>query len=67
MDVSAIASMSSGIAMAKTQDAVQMAVLKKAMDQQGAAVLPLIAAATGTGGSTVNSPAHLGQSVDVFA
>ncbi|HTJ97833.1 MAG TPA: YjfB family protein [Rhodocyclaceae bacterium] len=63
MDVSSIAALSSDMAAAKAQDSVQLAVLKKAMDQQGAAVLPLIAAATG---AAVN-PAHLGQSVDVFA
>lgn len=62
--VSMIAGMSTELAMAQTQSAVGNAVLKKVLEQQGAAVLPLIAAATGI--STANSPAHLGQSVDVF-
>lgn len=62
MEVSTIAAMSSSLAMAKTQDAVALAVLKKAMDQQGAAVLPLIAAAT----SAPLTGASIGQNVDVF-
>ena len=59
---SMIANMSSQLAAIRTQNSVSNAVLKKALEQQGAAILPLIAAAT-----AANSPAHLGQNIDVYA
>ncbi len=66
--VSLAAAMSADVAAAKTQEAASMAVLKMTMEQQGAAILPLIQAATGvsTAPASANSPAHLGQSIDVF-
>ena len=66
--VSMVAAISTSLAQAQTQDAIGNAVLKQAMNQQGAAVMPLIEAATGisVATSTANSPPNLGQNVDTF-
>jgi hypothetical protein len=64
MDTSAIASLATDMAQARTQQAVQVAVLKKAMDVQASGALQLIAAAAQV---VTNNPPHLGNSVDTFA
>ena len=67
MDVSSIAAASTEMSMARTQNAVSLAVLKKAMDQQGSAALALISAATQSMPAASSGPANLGQNIDVFA
>lgn len=44
MDVSSIAALATEMATVRTQQAVSMAVLKKALDQQGSAALSLLQA-----------------------
>lgn len=71
MDVSAIAALATDMSAARTQQAVSMAVLKMAMDQQGSAALALLeATAQSTAEITSTSaPASdtLGQNIDTFA
>ena len=64
MDVAAIGSLSTALAGAKTEDAVQTSVLKKALDIQAQSAMQLIEGAAQTG---TTNPAHLGNNVDVFA
>jgi hypothetical protein len=64
MDTTAIASLATDMAQARTQQAVQVAVLKKAMDVQANGALQLVQAAAQV---VVNNPPHLGNSVDTFA
>ena len=59
MDVSAIASLATQMSQVQTADAVQVAVLKKAMDIQEQSALQLLQAVPG-------NPAHLGNNVDQF-
>jgi hypothetical protein len=59
MDVSAIASLSTQMSQAQTADAVQVAVLKKAMDIQEQSALQLLQAVP-------NNPPNLGNNVDQF-
>lgn len=63
MDVSSIASLATEMATQRTLQAAQIAMLKRAMDMQGAGALQLVQAVA----QTANSPAHLGQNVNVFA
>lgn len=63
MDVSAIASLATEMATTRTQQAAQIAVLKKAMELQGQGALQLLMAAT----QGHNNPAHLGNHIDTFA
>lgn len=56
--------MATGMAQAETADAIQLAVLKKALDIQGQGALQLLQAATQM---SYNNPASLGNGVDVFA
>jgi len=60
MDVSAIASAATEMANSQTAQAVQIAVLKKAMDLQEQSMLQLLDAIP-------SNPPHLGNHVDVFA
>ena len=60
MDVSSIAALATDMSQTQTEQAVQVAVLKKAMDMQEQSALQLLQAVP------VNPP-HLGNSVDVFA
>ncbi len=62
MDVSAIASTASEMTQAKTADAVQIALLKKAMDIEAQSALQLIQAA-----SQASNPPHLGNRLDTSA
>jgi hypothetical protein len=63
MDSLAIASLATEMATTRTQQAAQVAVLKKAMELQGQGAIQLLMAAT----QTTNNPPHLGNNVDVFA
>lgn len=63
MDTSAIASLATEMATTRTQQAAQIAVLKKAMELQGQGAVQLLMAAT----QTASNPPHLGNSVDVHA
>lgn len=60
MDVSAIAATATAIAQGTTADAVQVAVLKKAMEVEAQGALQLVQAIT-------SNPPHLGNRVDTFA
>lgn len=63
MDSLAIASLATEMATTRTQQAAQIAVLKKAMELQGQGAIQLLMAAT----QTHSNPAHLGNSIDTFA
>ena len=63
MDLNSIAALATEMATQRTLQAAQIAILKRAMDMQGAGALQLVqAVAQGT-----NNPAHLGRTIDVFA
>lgn len=62
MDVSAIANLSTSLSQAKTADAVQVSVLKKALDVNAQGALQLIAAASNI--IPVNPP-NLGTQIDI--
>jgi len=64
MDVSGVALAATGIGQADTANAVQMVVLKKALDIQAQAALELIQAVPQPAG---NNPPNLGNRVDTFA
>ena len=64
MDVNSISSAATAIAQASTQNAVQLAVLKKAIDIQAQGALQLIDAAAQV---IPDNPPHLGNGVDVSA
>lgn len=63
MDTLSIAALATEMATVRTEQAAQLAVLKKAMELQGQGALQLLMAAT----QTYNNPAHLGNSIDTFA
>ena len=65
MDVSSIGSLSSALSQAKTGDAVNTLVLKKAMDIQAQSAMQLLAALPPIAGS--GNPPNLGNSIDVKA
>lgn len=65
MDTSAIASLATNMSQASTEQAVQLAVLKKAMDIQANGALQLLQALPAP--AAVNNPPHLGNGVDTFA
>ncbi|MBI3523300.1 MAG: YjfB family protein [Betaproteobacteria bacterium] len=64
MDASAIVSAATAMSEAKSGQAVQMAVLKKALDLQGQGAIQLVQAAVQTPAS---NPSHLGSQIDTFA
>ena len=64
MDVSAIASMATEMSQARTTEALQVAVLKKALDIQAQGALQLIEAASLV---IPSNPPHLGNAVDTVA
>jgi hypothetical protein len=64
METSSIAALATEMATVRTQQAAQIAVLKKAMELQEQGALQLLMAATQQG---YNSPPHLGQNIDVQA
>lgn len=64
MDVSAIASLATEMSQERTAQAVQIAVLKKALDLQEQGAMQLVAAASQ---AIPSNPPHLGNAVDTFA
>lgn len=64
MDVAEISSLATSMSQARTADAVQVAVMKKAMDINAQGGLQLIQAATTA--APINPP-HLGSKIDTFA
>ncbi|MCK6391464.1 MAG: YjfB family protein [Azonexus sp.] len=60
MDISAIAAASTQLSQVETAQAVQFAVLKKAMDIEQSTAMQLLQALP-------SNPPHLGNSVDSFA
>jgi len=60
MDVSTIASLATEMSQNQTAQAVQIAVLKKAMDIEAQSAMQLLEAVP-------SNPPHLGNNVDLFA
>ena len=64
MDTVSLAAMASDISQTRLQGAVQLAVLKKAIDIEAQGAMQLVQAAVE---ATPNNPPNLGNAVDVFA
>ncbi|WP_313951810.1 YjfB family protein [Accumulibacter sp.] len=64
MDVSGIAAAATEMSQARTGDAVQVAVLKKALDIQSQNAAQLVEAAANV---IPSNPPHLGNQIDAFA
>lgn len=64
MDIGNIASLATGMTQERTQQAIGVAVLKKALDAQASGAMALIAALPPVQGSL---PANLGQNIDTSA
>ncbi len=64
MDAISIAALATDMSQAKTESAVQLAVLKKAMDVEAQGAMQLIQAAAQV---IPNNPPHLGNKIDTFA
>lgn len=64
MDAVSIAALATDMSQAKTESAVHVAVLKKAMDIQAQGAMQLIQAAAQV---IPNNPPHLGNKIDTFA
>lgn len=64
MDITGIAASATALTQNQTANAVQMAVLKKAMDIESQSALQLVQAAAQAG---YNNPPNLGNRVDTFA
>lgn len=67
MDVTGVAALATAMSQERAANAVQMAVLKKAMDIESQGALQLIQAASQVVSGASNNPPHLGNSVDTFA
>ena len=67
MDVSSIAAVASEMSQARTAEAVQLTVLKKAMDIEAQGAMQLVAAAASAVSAAAKNPPHLGQQIDTFA
>lgn len=63
MDVTSLTVLATQLASTTTQQAAQIAVLKKAMDLQGQGAIQLVNSAT----QSFNKPANLGNRIDVLA
>ena len=63
MDAVSIAALATDMSQAKTESAVQLAVLKKAMDVEAQGAMQLIQAAAQV---IPNNPPHLGNKIDTF-
>ena len=61
MDVTTLTALATQLATTTTQQAAQIAVLRKAMDLQGQGAMQLVNAAT----QGFNNPAHLGNGIDL--
>lgn len=66
MDTSAIASLATEMSQARTAEALQVTVLKKALDIQAQGALQLIQAAAPLP-QAQNNPPHLGNKIDISA
>lgn len=66
MDVSSIAAVASEMSQARTVEAVQLTMLKKAMDIEAKGAMQLVAAAASVVSATAKNPPHLGQHIDTF-
>ncbi|UJP04910.1 MAG: YjfB family protein [Nitrosomonas sp.] len=66
MDISGIANLATAMSNARTEQAVGIAVLKKAIDLEAAGALALIEALPDIS-ATQNLPAHLGQRINTTA
>jgi hypothetical protein len=66
MDVSSIAALATEMSAARTQQAVSIAVLKMAMDQQGSAALALLQASAQSSAQVTAAVEGLGENIDVF-
>ncbi|MDH5691985.1 MAG: YjfB family protein [Gammaproteobacteria bacterium] len=67
MDVSDIASQSTAMSQAKLKNAVEMSVLKMAIQSQGNGALQLVQSATSAPSSSGSNPSHLGNRIDELA
>lgn len=65
MDVSSIADLATSMSQTRTQQDIQVAVLKRALDSQSESALGLLAALPQP--DSVNLPAHLGQNINTTA
>jgi hypothetical protein len=63
MDVTNLTALATQLATTTTQQAAQIAVLRKAMDLQGQGALQLVNSAT----QSFNNPAHLGSRINLLA
>jgi Putative motility protein len=63
VDVSAITSLATQMSQQRTSQAVDLAILKKAMNLQASAAMTLIASVT----PSTSLPSHLGQNVNIVA
>ena len=64
MDTVSIAALASDMSQVRTENAVQLAVLKKAMDIEAQGAMQLVQAAVE---AMPSNPSNLGNQVDVFA
>lgn len=64
MNMGNISAAASSVSQAQTGAAVQIAVLKKAINVEGAGALALVQSAVA---AMPSNPAHLGQNIDVYA
>ncbi len=63
MDVTSIAAVATQMSQAETGNAIQLAVLKRAMNVQAESAALLVAAAA----QVINNPPHLGNAIDTRA
>jgi hypothetical protein len=63
VDVSALTSLATQMSQQRTSQAVDLAILKKAMNLQASAAMTLIASVT----PSTSLPSHLGQNVNIVA
>lgn len=63
MDVTGIAAVATQMSQAETSNAIQLAVLKRAMNVQAEGAAMLVEAAA----QVINNPPHLGNTVDILA
>ena len=66
MDVSSIAALATEMSTARTQQAVSMAVLKMAMDQQASTAAGLLQAVAESSAQVAAAIDGLGQNIDVY-
>lgn len=67
MDVASLAGLATGLKQVELNNAVQVAVFKKALDLESQGVLQLLQAATQTMASVTSNPPHLGNTIDSYA